>query len=115
MERTQEQDVVIVGAGISGLVAARELVRRGRRPVVLEARDRVGGRTLSVPLGADTIDLGGQWIGPTQDRVRRLAQELGVATFPQYHQGRKLLSLGGRVTTYEGVIPDASISNGQLA
>ncbi len=108
-EDREERDVVVVGAGISGLVAARDLTRRGRRALVLEARDRVGGRTLSVPLGADTVDLGGQWIGPTQDRVRRLAQDLGVATFPQHHQGRKVLALGGRVATYEGLIPKASI------
>ena len=72
-------DVVVVGAGLAGLCAARELARRGITCAVLEARDRVGGRTLSTTLGHDTIDLGGQWIGPTQNRLAALAAELGIA------------------------------------
>jgi monoamine oxidase len=102
-------DVVVVGAGLAGLCAARELVRRGKTCVVVEARDRVGGRTLSQPLGHDTIDLGGQWIGPTQDRLAALASELGVATFPQYHTGRKLLSWGGKLAGYAGDLPRLSV------
>ncbi|NUQ78561.1 MAG: flavin monoamine oxidase family protein [Polyangiaceae bacterium] len=99
-------DVVVIGAGLAGLTAARELVRRGRSVVVLEARDRVGGRTLShtTSLG-DVIDLGAQWIGPTQDRMEALCKELGVETFPQHNKGTKILSLGGSISTYEGSIP----------
>ena len=84
-------DVLVVGAGVAGLVAARELVKRGRSCLVLEARDRVGGRTLTQKLGNDWVDLGGQWIGPTQDRLAALARELDVPTFPQHHQGKKIL------------------------
>ncbi|MBX3273696.1 MAG: flavin monoamine oxidase family protein [Sandaracinaceae bacterium] len=98
-------DAVVVGAGLSGLCAARRLREAGLRVTVVEARDRVGGRTLSRRLGEDVIDLGGQWIGPTQDRVARLAEELGVATFPQHHEGDKVLCIGGRKTTYAGEIP----------
>lgn len=76
---------------------------------VLEARDRVGGRTLSQPLGADVIDLGAQWIGPTQDRVAKLARDLGVETFPQLHEGKKLLDRDGTVTPYSGLIPKLPI------
>jgi monoamine oxidase len=105
----QSVDVVIVGAGLAGLTAARELVRAGVTCVVLEARDRVGGRTLSQPLAGSMIDTGGQWIGPTQHRLAALAQELNVATFPQYHTGRKLLSWGGKLSSYAADLPKFSI------
>ena len=82
-------DVVVVGAGLAGLTAARRLRQEGRSVVVLEARDRVGGRTLNHTFADGTIvELGGQWVGPTQDRVLALADELGLATFPTYDAGR---------------------------
>ncbi len=102
-------DVVVVGAGLAGLCAARTLVERGARVAVLEARDRVGGRTLSSELGGAMIDLGGQWIGPTQHRLAALAAELGVETFPQFHAGRKLLSWGGRLSDYRDALPPLSL------
>jgi monoamine oxidase len=77
---------------------------------VLEARDRVGGRTLSQDLAGATIDLGAQWIGPTQRRLAALATELGVATFPQFHTGRKLLSWGGELSSYSGDLPKLSLA-----
>ena len=102
---SREVDVVVVGAGLSGLAAARVLAAGGADVVVLEARDRVGGRTLSRKVGDDVLDLGGQWIGPTQDRVARLADELGVRTFPQHHAGKKLIVRGGAVARYRGFLP----------
>lgn len=98
-------DVLVVGAGLAGLYAARELARQGMNVYVLEARDRVGGRTLSHPLLNDTIDLGAQWVGPTQHRVLALARELGIATCPQAHRGKNVLLLGGQRGTYRGTIP----------
>lgn len=98
-------DVLIVGAGLSGLAAARELHRRGLRVRVLEARERVGGRTLSEPFAGTTIDRGGQWVGPTQDRVLALCDEVGAKRFPTWNQGRKVLDLAGRTSTYTGDIP----------
>ncbi len=77
---------------------------------MLEARDRVGGRTYSLKVGHDWLDLGGQWIGPTQDRLAALARELGVETFPQHHQGTKLLSWGGKLLRYKGDIPWLSLA-----
>ncbi|MCW3062984.1 MAG: FAD-dependent oxidoreductase, partial [Solirubrobacterales bacterium] len=74
--RVKRADVVVVGAGLAGLTAARDLVAAGRSVVVLEARDRVGGRTLNHDLGGGKIvEVGGQFVGPTQDRILNLADE----------------------------------------
>jgi monoamine oxidase len=98
-------DVAIVGAGVAGLTAARLLDRQGISLVVLEARERVGGRTLSQRVGREVLDLGGQWIGPTQDRLAALASELGVKTFPQHHQGKKIISWAGKIRHFSGDVP----------
>ena len=99
-------DVVIVGAGLAGLTAARDLVRAGRSAVVLEARDRVGGRVLSQPIGeGKMVEMGGQFAGPTQDRILALAADLGVATFPTYDTGAKVLHFNGKRGTYSGTVP----------
>jgi monoamine oxidase len=100
-----DADVVIVGAGLAGLSAARTLADTGVRVVVLEARDRVGGRTLGRNIGGRVLDLGGQWIGPGQDRLEKLARDLGVQTFPTYHKGKKVLFRNGKRSTYSGTIP----------
>lgn len=101
MTEQLEADVAIVGAGLAGLVAARQLAAAGARPLVVEARDRVGGRLLNEEIGGGKIvEVGGQWIGPTQDRIAALAAELGVGTFPTYDEGREVLEMGGRRTTY---------------
>ena len=72
MTEQLEADVAIVGAGLAGLVAARRLVAAGRRPLVIEARDRVGGRLLNEEIGdGKVVEVGGQWIGPTQERLGR--------------------------------------------
>jgi monoamine oxidase len=89
-------DVVIVGAGLAGLSAARDLQRAGRSVRVLEARDRVGGRTLNHVFKDGTIvELGGQWIGPTQARALACAEELGVGLHPTYEDGEHVFAIDG--------------------
>ncbi|RQS02766.1 FAD-dependent oxidoreductase [Burkholderia sp. Bp9002] len=89
-------DVVIVGAGLAGLTAARDLQLAGCESfLVLEARDRVGGRTLNYNVGGGYVtEVGGQWIGPGQTAVADLARELEVDTFPTYYEGKTVI-LGG--------------------
>ncbi|MCC5950786.1 MAG: flavin monoamine oxidase family protein [Acidimicrobiia bacterium] len=79
----ESTDVVVVGAGFAGLQAATSLLEGGLEVTVLEARDRLGGRTHTRTLHDTWVDLGGQWIGPGQDRAADLARRLEVATYPQ--------------------------------
>jgi monoamine oxidase len=102
----REVDVIVVGAGLAGLVAARQLIAAGRTVLAIEARDRVGGRTVNASIGAGKVtEMGGQWVGPTHERLLALASELGVETFPTHHEGRNLLDLRGKVRRYKGTIP----------
>jgi len=84
---TERVDVVVVGAGFAGLTAARGLLQAGRSVAVLEARDRVGGRTHTEEHLGTWIDLGGQWVGPGQDRIVALLDDLGFSTYPQPEDG----------------------------
>ncbi len=102
-------DVAIVGAGLAGLAAARAVVAAGRTAVVLEARDRVGGRTLNEDIGdGKVVEVGGQWVGPTQFRLLELARELGVETFPMHVQGKNIIEWRGALKRYSGTIPRVS-------
>jgi monoamine oxidase len=104
--RAMDADVILVGAGLAGLAAAREVQRRGATVLVLEARDRVGGRTLNEPIGeGKVVEVGGQWIGPGQDRIAALARELGVDTFPTHSAGRNVIEFHGKLRRYRGTIP----------
>ncbi len=102
-------DVVVVGAGIAGAVAARVLAQAGVSVRLVEARDRVGGRTYTVPFGDHHhIDLGAHWVGPDQSRILALGRELGLTTAPQFNTGTKVLALDGRRSTYRRSIPSVS-------
>ena len=93
--------MVIVGAGLAGLTAARELVAHGRSVLVLEARSRVGGRTLNHHLSAGkVVEVGGEWVGPTQTHLMALARELGIHTFKTYNNGNNVYYANGVKTPY---------------
>ena len=102
----ESADVLVVGAGLAGLTAARDLVAVGRTVIVLEARDRVGGRIVNQDIGdGKIVEMGGQWAGPTQDRLMALAADMEVASFPTYDTGQKVLHFNGKRGTYNGTIP----------
>lgn len=99
-------DVVIIGAGLSGLIAARELKKRGKKVLILEARDRIGGRMYGkeVSVGDEKgyVDFGGQWVGCTQDEMQALVKELNITMFDSYEQGRSIQSWGTTKTGFDG-------------
>jgi len=101
--RRVEADVVVVGAGIAGLSTAKALVDAGREVVVLEARERVGGRVLNVEIGGQANELGGQWIAPYQSRARAYLEELGIELFPSFRDGSHVyIDPAGTTHRYEG-------------
>ena len=100
-----DADVLIVGGGLAGMRAAVKLKESGASVVVLEARGRLGGRTYTRPLGGSAFDFGGQFIGPGQPRMYQLIKDLGLALAPTPSSGRRILELGGKATTYSGMVP----------
>ncbi|KAJ3592724.1 hypothetical protein NHX12_007851 [Muraenolepis orangiensis] len=99
-------DVIVVGAGISGLSAAKLLKESGLNPLVLEARDRVGGRTFTVK-NKETkyVDLGGAYVGPTQNRIFRLAKEYGVETYKVNEKENLAHHCNGKTKPFTGPFP----------
>ena len=104
MERI-DCDVVIVGAGASGLTAATRLKEGGRTVVVLEARDRVGGRLWTDDIDGAMHEIGGQWVSPDQDALIETLDELGLETYPRYREGVNIyIGPGGELKRFEGEI-----------
>jgi monoamine oxidase len=109
-DRPEIVDVVVVGAGFAGLAAARELTRRGHDVRVFEGRDRVGGRSFTGSVAGLPADLGGTFVGPTQDAVLALAAELGIPTTPTHHDGKNVIHWRGWTHSYHGTIPKLSLA-----
>jgi monoamine oxidase len=101
-------DAVVVGAGMAGLKAASELVLLGRSVTVLEASDRVGGRTKRGEIAGRVADYGGQWVGPRHSVLLAEAERLGIETYEQHTHGRTLLQLRGRLSRFKGETPRMS-------
>src|SRR6201998_4445987 len=99
-------DFGVVGAGFAGLTAGLRLKQAGRSVALLEARDRVGGRTFTVTRPDGTwVDRGGAWIGPGQDRIYALMAEFGVPEYKQHNDGDAMMIVGGKKHRYGGTIP----------
>ncbi|WP_232481681.1 flavin monoamine oxidase family protein [Arthrobacter sp. YN] len=98
-----DRDVVIVGAGPSGLTAARELKKAGLSVAVLEARDRVGGRTWTDTIDGAMLEIGGQWVSPDQTVLMELLDELGLKMYSRYRDGKSVyIGADGKRTQYTG-------------
>ena len=93
---TRRVDVVIVGAGLAGLTAADELLRQGLDVHVLEGRADVGGRLRSTEVAGYPVDAGATWIAPGHSDVRDLAARLNLEITPQFHEGKGVISFGGK-------------------
>ena len=101
-----DADVCVVGAGYAGLAAARSLTQAGASVVVLEARDRVGGRARTdTGPGGVALDMGGTWVAPGHDAILGLAKEVGVGTYPTFNDGDIVLSTKGKLQRYRGAVP----------
>ncbi|WP_308909782.1 flavin monoamine oxidase family protein [Pseudokordiimonas caeni] len=99
-------DVIVVGAGLAGLSAARQLLAAGKSVTLIEAQERVGGRTDSrAGPGGTWLDVGAQWIGSKHSRMQALADELGVDTFKTHTDGGIIFNWNGRQHAYRGLIP----------
>ena len=121
-------DVAVIGAGLSGLTAARDLLKGGKSVIVLEGRDRVGGKVYNYPLknGAAT-EVGAEFVGPTQDKILEMIAELGLETFDTYIDGKTVLyrnstrtpytpdpALGGAPPAEEAALVQVSTTRAQL-
>ncbi|MHA8087696.1 flavin monoamine oxidase family protein [Aquirufa sp. Wall-65K1] len=99
-------EILIVGAGYAGIAAAKKLHAAGKDFIILEARDRIGGRTLTENLtSGPSVDMGAKWVGPTQHLVWEWIKESQTETYETYDQGKNLLKFKDKISSYTGTIP----------
>ncbi|MFF6957795.1 flavin monoamine oxidase family protein [Streptomyces sp. NPDC088197] len=104
-----EADVIVVGAGFAGITAARELKMAGKSVALLEARSRLGGRSLSKPLGDGKVaELGCEFYGQAGTISHRAAQSVGIKTAKVYDTGYRLIDDGGKMQPWKGMAPKVS-------
>ncbi|KRC61961.1 Putrescine oxidase [Agromyces sp. Root81] len=115
MERI-DCDVVIVGAGASGLTAANKLKDAGKSVVVLEARDRIGGRLWTDDIDGAMLEIGGQWVSPDQDALIETLGELGLETYSRYREGENVyIDANGERRLFEGdIFPVPAKTEGEI-
>lgn len=103
-----QKHVIIIGAGLAGLTTAREILNshKSYKVTLLEAQDRVGGRTKSIQISDTWFDMGGTWIGPQQKHALKLAKEAKNPLILQYNKGKKIMELFNQVSSYSSEIPD---------
>ncbi|KYQ89135.1 amine oxidase (flavin-containing) [Tieghemostelium lacteum] len=101
---TEIYDCIIIGGGLAGLNAATHLKKQGLNILLLEARNRFGGRTESIKVDDYWFDLGGQWMGGTHNYLRAVCEQLGVKSFPQFDEGKHVLEINGKKAYYAGNI-----------
>lgn len=106
-KREGRYDAIVVGGGMAGLYAARTLRRAGKRVVLLEANDRLGGRVVNLKVGPradDVMEGGAQWISPSQPLIQGLMKQYKLKTYKNYDTGKTSLSLNGQVASFDGII-----------
>jgi putrescine oxidase len=111
-----QRDVAIIGAGVTGLVAASRLRRAGLSVVVLEARDRVGGRLWTNSIDGQMFEIGGQWVSPDQTALLGMLTELGLTTYSRYRAGDSVyLAQDGELRRFTGdIFPVAAETRAEL-
>jgi putrescine oxidase len=109
-------DTIVIGAGVTGLTAAWRLTAAGRDVLVLEARDRVGGRLRTERHGDNDFEIGGQWVSPDQTALVALIGELGLETFARYREGDALyVNAAGEAHRFSGdALPVSSDTNAAI-
>ena len=109
-------DVVIIGAGATGLTIATDLDKAGFSTIVVEARDRIGGRLRTETIDGAVLELGGQWVSPDQEALIATLDELGLETFARYRDGDSVyVDATGRPTRFTGdLFPTSAATQAEI-